>query len=290
MTTQTPTRTRRRRLAAALTTVVATLAAGASAISSAPAADAINPNQTTYSGVVNILGGTSSYSIRNFWATTLPNWGYTYRNPTLKYYYSPVASGCGTLGMKNSFWCSTDWAIYLDYNWNQGLVTSQGDFSAGGVLAHEWGHAVDSMTRTRAGNYKDEYHADCMAGLYYRYAYVGGRLLGADYYEFYNWLYYQPYSASHGTGSIRASWFNYGYAQYTKAACDSVYRAGARTSVKAPTATGPIGTSSGTSVVPDSAPHPSLSVGSGAKVRPGQLPSLNAAPTTAAPSAALKAS
>ena len=277
-------------MAAALTTVVATLAAGASAISSAPAADAINPNQTTYSGVVNILGGTSSYSIRNFWATTLPNWGYTYRNPTLKYYYSPVASGCGTLGMKNSFWCSTDWAIYLDYNWNQGLVTSQGDFSAGGVLAHEWGHAVDSMTRTRAGNYKDEYHADCMAGLYYRYAYVGGRLLGAT-------------TTSSTTGSTTSP-----TAPATAPAASG--RPGSTTAtrstprpratrstapalgpaVKAPTATGPIGTSSGTSVVPDSAPHPSLSVRSGAKVRPGQLPSLNAAPTTAAPSAALKAS
>ena len=74
--------------------------------------------------------------------------------------------------------------------WNQGLVTSQGDFSAGGVLAHEWGHAVDSMTRTRAGNYKDEYHADCMAGLSTRYAYVGGRLLEPSFWRFFFFFFF----------------------------------------------------------------------------------------------------
>lgn len=280
-------RSRSRRLLAA-----ATVSAGLAVapLLATPPAEAINPPQTTYSGVVNILGGTSSYSIRNFWATTLPTWGYRYTNPTLRYYTTPVSSSCGTLSTNNSYWCNRDWTIWLDYNWNQGIVNRSGDFGAGGVLAHEWGHAADSMTGTHAGNYKDEYHADCLAGLYYRYGYSGGRLLGADYYEFYNWLYAQPYSASHGTGSIRAAWFRYGYSMYTKGACDSVYRATAAvaaSSTAAPTRT-PIGTSSGRSAAPVTttktlrAAMPALA----RDVTPGELPSLHAKLTQPAPTTA----
>jgi hypothetical protein len=285
-----PRRSRSRRLVAALT-VSAGL--GLSLLSTAPA-EAMNPAQTQYSGVVNLLGGTSSYSIRNFWATTVPRWGYRYTNPTLRYYTTPVATRCGTLSTNNSFWCSGDWTIWLDYNWNQGLVNRNGDFGAGGVLAHEWAHAADSMTGTRSGTYKDEYHADCMAGLYYRYGYAGGRLLGADYYEFYNWLYYQPYSPSHGTGTIRAAWFHYGYSMYTKAACDSVYRASAAatgskaaTSTLTGTQTGtPTGTSSGRSAAVDTARLRSTVPPAVTDVAPGQLPTLDAKLSRPSPTAA----
>jgi hypothetical protein len=278
-------RTRSRRLVAA-----ATVSAGLALapLMATPPAEAINPPQTAYSGVVNILGGTSSYSIRNFWATTLPTWGYRYTNPTLRYYTTNISTTCGTLSANNSYWCSRDWTIWLGYNWNQGLVNQYGDFGAGGVLAHEWGHAADTMTGTRAGNYKDEYHADCLAGLYYRYAYTGGRLLGADYYEFFNWLSNQPYSATHGTGSIRAAWFKYGYQMYTKGACDSVYRATAASAGSATAAasgTPVVGTSSG-----PSAPAPrarlTAAVPSGARdVAPGELPRLHAKLTQPMPTA-----
>jgi hypothetical protein len=141
------------------------------------------------------------------------------------------------------------------------------------------------MTGTRAGNYKDEYHADCMAGLYYRYGYTGGRLLGADYKEFYNWLYYQPYSASHGSGPNRAAWFKYGYSQYTKAACDSVYRTAAMSSRLSAASGPPTGTSSGRSAAGIRALLTSVPVAA-RDVAPGQLPSLHSKLTQPAPTAA----
>ncbi len=272
----------------------AALAAGLAAATlavAAPAAHAINPPQTAYSGVVNVLGGTASYSIRDFWTRTLPAWGYAYRTPTLKYYTTPVQTACGKALMNNSFWCSADWTIWLDYNWNQTQVNQYGDFGAGGILAHEWGHAVDSMTRTRAGNYKDEYHSDCLAGLYYRYGYAGGRLLAADYGEFYNWLYYRPSSPSHGYGPTRAAWFRYGYTQYSKAACDSVYRATAATAanptVTSLTSDGIVGTSSGEPKVPGGGPAIVNLPPNGRTVQAGELPAGTAGVTlTEAPPAA----
>ncbi len=270
-------------------TVVATLAATAVVGAGTQSAHAINPPQTQYSGVVNVLGGTSAYSIRNFWAATLPAWGYRYTNPTLRYYSAPVATRCGTLALGNSYWCPGDWTIWLDYTWNQQNVTTRGDFAAGGILAHEWGHAADSMTGTRAGTYRDEYHADCLAGLYYRYGYSGGRLLGSDYNEFSSWLYYQPQSATHGYGPNRAAWFRYGYQQYSKAACDSVYSAregGSAAQRPGRYGTGPIvGTSAG--ALTGSAARVSFTRPAGLReVRAGELPALGTASMTGAPSRA----
>ena len=278
------TTTRRR-----ITRLVASTAAPAAALAvgTATPASAMNPAQTTTAGVVNLLGGTSAYSIRNFWAMALPSWGYRYTNPTLKYYAAPRYCGASLLGMNNSYWCRNDWTIYLDKAWNQSLINRYGDFGSGGVLAHEWGHAVDSMMGRTYTGYRDEYHADCLAGMYVRWGYAGGRLTGSDYYEFYNWLYGQPYSASHGTGTIRAAWYEFGYQQYSLAQCNRVYTGKA---AKAPASAGTVvGTSAGPST--GLLAKQSLTPPTGARVvRAGELPARAAAgPATTPPVAATPA-
>ncbi|MFN8075685.1 MAG: neutral zinc metallopeptidase [Kineosporiaceae bacterium] len=223
--------TRTRRLGLAC---VATTALLVPAVAAAPA-HAINPAQTTTSGVVSLLGGTSTGSIATFWTTTMRSWGYTYTAPKLWYYNlpsapGPVATSCGTLSVNNSFYCSSSNGIYLDVPWNQSLIYGYGDFGSGGVLAHEWGHAIDAWlgynTRSTAyttSGYRNEYHADCLAGIYVRNGYATGRLNGSDYGEFYNWLYSRAWSTSHGYGPTRAAWYEYGYTQYSLSACNKVY-------------------------------------------------------------------
>lgn len=254
----------------ALKVIAPLLVVAALATATAGPATAMNPPQTTTAGVINLLGGTSSWSIRNFWTATLPTWGYRYSTPKLAYYTAPRYCGNSYLALGNSFWCATDWTIYLDKSWNQGIINTYGDFGSGGILAHEWGHAIDTMTGRTYKSYLDEYHADCYAGLYYRWGYTGGRLLASDFNEFYSWLYYQPQSASHGYGPNRAAWFQWGYSQYTRAACDQVY---AGTAARTTASPGLAGTSSAGPVW-TVAPAPKRGqVPAGARVvRPGELP------------------
>jgi hypothetical protein len=214
--------------------VAAFLAAGLGA----GRADAMTPAQTTEDGVVNLLGGfapgSAAGSIDDFWARTLPTWGFnSYTTPTIKYYGNGAGGyytgGCGSTGDyagENGLYCIRDNTIYLDADGQQGLLNRLGDHAAGGFLAHEWAHRAQAVIGTLTDGFHDyhqEYNADCMAGLYTRYGYDTGRLDGTDFGEFRNWLSGQPTSVSHGTGANRASWFEYGYTQYTKGACDQVF-------------------------------------------------------------------
>ena len=198
-------------------------------------AAALTPAQSTESGVVNLLGGWVpayySGSIEDFWRRTLPDWGYSYSKPGIQYYgngaggyYGTACGATAPWSGENGFYCSTTNTIYLDYWGQQGLLNRLGDHGSGGFLAHEWAHRAQARMGTLVGNFRSEYNADCLAGLYTRFGYNTGRLSGNDYWEFHNWLYSQGSSVSHGTGPNRAAWFQYGYTQYTKPACDSALR------------------------------------------------------------------
>jgi hypothetical protein len=197
-------------------------------------AAALTPAQTTESGVVSVLGGWApsyfSGSVEDFWRRTLPSWGYSYSKPGIQYYgngsggyYDTACGATAPWSGENGFYCSTTNTIYLDYWGQQGLLNRLGDHGSGGFLAHEWGHRAQARMGTLVGNFRSEYNADCLAGLYTRFGYNTGRLSGNDFWEFHNWLYYQRSSVSHGTGPNRAAWYQYGYTQYTKAACDTTF-------------------------------------------------------------------
>jgi predicted metalloprotease len=216
------------KLAAAVAS--ASLAVGATAVEEA---SALTPAQRTEAGVVNLLGGytsDSAGSIDDFWRRTLAAWGKGYAKPGLKYYGNGAGgyygTACGStypVRGENGMYCPADQTIYLDYWGQQGLLDRLGDFGAGGFLAHEWAHRAQHYLGYLVGNFRQEYNADCMAGLYTRFAYNMGRAQGGDFWEFSNWLYYQPASPSHGTGPNRASWFRHGYTQYSKGACDQAF-------------------------------------------------------------------
>jgi predicted metalloprotease len=197
----------------------------------APKAHAVSPNQTTETGLVNLLISNQYGTIDDFWRRTLPGWGFTYYAPHQVIFYGgsfgESTTGCSPTWdlPRNGFYCSADQKVWLDYWFMQGLLNQYGDYHPGAFLAHEWGHRIQhhlGMWYLQQG-YRTEYNADCLAGLYTRYGYAAGRLVGNDYWEGYYWLYNQPASVSHGVGATRAAWYQYGYTQYTKAACDAVF-------------------------------------------------------------------
>jgi predicted metalloprotease len=190
-------------------------------------AEAINPPQRTTAGVVKLLSANSTLGgIQDFWART---YGTRYVKPRLYYFGVGVWMGkvCGVNSrdyLNNAFYCRGSHSIYIDKNWLQTLINKRGDFAAGGILAHEWGHGIAWQTQvSRITDFREEYHADCLAGMYTRYGYGKGRLTGSDYYEFRNWYLSQSYSKSHGYPQTRAKWFDYGYSQYSIASCNLAF-------------------------------------------------------------------
>ena len=202
-------------------------------------AGAMSPQQTTTVGVVRVLADNVSVGgIQDFWARTFGN---RYVKPKLFYYGTGVWMGnvCGEntwnwLG--NAFYCRDEHAIYIDKNWFQTLINQRGDFAAGGILAHEWGHAMAWQVQgSRITDFREEYHADCFAGMYANYGYATGRLTGNDYNEFRNWYLSLEYWPTHGYPTTRAKWFDYGYSQYSIASCNLAFNMTApRTDGEAP--------------------------------------------------------
>lgn len=237
----------RRLTRAALATTIAASAFASVAIGTQNAS-AMTPAQSQYSGVVNVLSANTTGSLSTFWATTMRSWGKSYAKPPMYYYHTStignVSTPCGASMYNNSFYCRTNNSIYLDYTWNQSMLNQYGDFGPGGILAHEWGHAIQAWLGYSVNGYRREYNADCLTGMYVRYGYAAGKLNGTDYGEMYNWLYYQNYSASHGRGSARAAWYEYGYTQYNLAACAQAFSlpaVAAKVAANKGTETGPIG-------------------------------------------------
>lgn len=111
-----------RRLARTTRTVVAalTIAGTAATTLGVGSAGAINPNQTTFSGVVNVLGGLERRLDRQLLAAELRR--LAARLPgtppgLLRHAGQPRSGPHGVRrapSVNNSFWCPSDGTIYLD--------------------------------------------------------------------------------------------------------------------------------------------------------------------------------
>lgn len=117
-------------------------------------------------------------TVTQFWQAKFAQNGIYYRAPQVKYYTSPVNSGCGKLPMNNAAYCPADHTIYFDAVFfvrvmkviGENLKTD-GDMAIIFILAHEWGHAVQGMTRMKFQfPIQYEENADCAAGAFTRYA------------------------------------------------------------------------------------------------------------------------
>lgn len=194
-------------------------------------AQALTPEQTTEKGVVNLTWN----SINSYWAQKLPTYGINNYFDPGGYYYDPgswTTHGCGSTddasNVNNSFYCPPDHNIYLDYNWNQSQINSYGDGAAAFILAHEWGHHIQSVDgwwgHYGSDNARLELNADCLAGMYFRSGIANGILNSGDYTEAYNWAYYHAgVDGSHGTPQLRAAWFKYGYQTNSLTSCNGVF-------------------------------------------------------------------
>lgn len=213
-----------------LATVSVTAAVFTGTAIGAPAVHAISPAQTNEAGVVYQLGGRQPGAIDGFWSMAFESWGLRYITPrilffntnTIGHYYT--ACGNTWSSRNNGLYCRGDSSIYFDYQEMDRRIQHLGDYSAGGLLAHEFGHHVQSLLGFAMDSHKAEYHADCLAGMYTRWGYANGRLTGGDYWEYHNWLLSTPWSETHGSPQLRTEWYRYGWSTYDLRSCNLAYR------------------------------------------------------------------
>jgi predicted metalloprotease len=184
-------------------------------------------------------------------------WRRSYWSPYGVYVYSSThgegwESTCGLVEGRNAAYCSSDHKIYIDTDWldqfiyeysrtNPDGTQAFGDGAAALVVAHEWSHHIQWLlrypyrlrARRRISPAQFELHADCLAGMYFRYGVDDSQILNyPDGDEAATALFYDlgdspgtPWwdANAHGSGSQRLYWFNKGYNRYSLAACDRVF-------------------------------------------------------------------
>jgi predicted metalloprotease len=163
-----------------------------------------------------------------FWTMTARDNGLSYASPKVRLFQAGdlVMSPCGNDIVGGHMYCPNNSTIYLDLSarsdasfarlWQQGR-----DFAVVAIVAHEWGHHVQRQLGLMQGNRsvrQVELQADCMAGLYTRYAELTGKLDPGDLEEGVA-IALESGDPSHGTGRERSQSFMVGYRQYSGAAC-----------------------------------------------------------------------
>lgn len=203
---------------------------------------------------VDVIGN----NINAVWATKLN--GYRPPNPTVLYDVgTPTGCGFGQAAM-GPFYCPTDQRIYLDLTfWNQmeqELGASGADFARAYVIAHEFGHHVQTLTgvsaevqqaqqrasgRAEANRYSValELQADCYAGVWARNAAAvsngevslepgdleeglkTANAIGDDTLQRRSGGRVVPEGFTHGSSAQRVEWLRRGYDSGDPAVCDT---------------------------------------------------------------------
>jgi uncharacterized protein len=143
-----------------------------------------NPNRFQEEDCRNWLYVTS---IQAFWTDATPKYfGQPYTQATIRYFSGSVDTGCGQADSGvGPFYCPADHHVYIDltfYNELSSRFGAKGEFAAPYVIAHEYGHHIQSLLGTdqkaqqqgqqgaNSGSVRLELQADCYAGVWANHA------------------------------------------------------------------------------------------------------------------------
>ena len=196
-------------------------------------------------------------NINDVWAQKLEG----YQSPNVVLYEQGTSTGCG-MGQSamGPFYCPTDKTVYLDLGFWQEMETQLGasgaDFARAYVIAHEFGHHVQTLTGTsdqvrqaqqRASGQAEsnqysvalELQADCYAGVWARNASAvsngqvalepgdieegmkTAQAIGDDTLQRRGGGRVSPESFTHGSSAQRVEWLQRGYQSGDPASCDT---------------------------------------------------------------------
>jgi predicted metalloprotease len=197
--------------------------------------------------------------VQDAWTKTFAAENRTYAPTRLVLFTQSTSSGCGIASASTGpFYCPPDERVYLDLGFFQELrdrFGAPGDFAEAYVIAHEVGHHVQHLLGTEqqvrdaqqsrpdqanALSVRLELQADCYAGLWAHTAYQQNELepgdveeglqaaaaVGDDRIQASAGQDVSPETFTHGSSEQRTRWFNRGYTEGSRAACDT-FAAGA---------------------------------------------------------------
>lgn len=106
-----------------------------------------------------------------FWAVQFEAEDILYDPPiNFEAYTTEIETECGRALLNNAFYCGADHSIYYDLNFFGDQLAKNGDFAPVLVIAHEWGHLVQSLLGIFDGDelltIQTELQADCLAGVW----------------------------------------------------------------------------------------------------------------------------
>lgn len=137
--------------------------------------------------------------VQQTWTDIFASSGKQYQKAQLVLFTDAVSTACGqATSAVGPFYCPADHLVYLDLGFFQDLQTkfgAPGDFAQAYVIAHEFGHHVESLLgiepqvreqqqahpdKTNDYSVRMELQADCFAGVWGHAAYAGEQLDPGD--------------------------------------------------------------------------------------------------------------
>ncbi len=122
-------------------------------------------------GTIEDLIELARADIDSFWAAQFEGENVLY-DPPIKFqaYDSEIETECGLAELNNAFYCGADHSIYYDINFLKEQLDGNGDFAPVLIIAHEWGHLVQSLLGILGDEelltIQTELQADCLAGVW----------------------------------------------------------------------------------------------------------------------------
>ena len=192
--------------------------------------------------------------VQDTWKRIFAASGQTYEPTTLRLFTSGIQTGCGAASSAvGPFYCPADRHVYIDLGFFRELQSrfgARGDFAQAYVIAHEFGHHVQSVLGVSEDVHRQqqedpeganelsvrlELQADCLAGVWGNSANAEGLLEPGDVEEGLNAAAavgddriqqkagreVDQESWTHGSAEQRMAWFRKGFENGDPSACDT---------------------------------------------------------------------
>jgi predicted metalloprotease len=192
--------------------------------------------------------------LQKFWAADFQKAGREFTPTKLVVFSGQTDTGCGPgSAATGPFYCPLDRQIYVDPGFFRELANrfqAPGDFAQAYVLAHEYGHHVQTLTgiteqvdsasrenpdQRNALSVRVELQADCLAGVWAHSTFERGLLeqgdleegltaaasVGDDRIQAAATGRISPETFTHGTAAQRAGWFKRGFEDGDATVCDT---------------------------------------------------------------------
>ena len=208
----------------------------------------LNPQSDTDQQLAYIVD-----SIQTFWASTFQESGKQYPQTKLVLFDGATDSSCGPASAATGpFYCPADRKVYLDLGFFDELQSrfgaSGGDFAMAYVVAHEFGHHVQTVlgiseqvqsmaaqdpSRQNDLSVRQELQADCLAGVWANSAATdvqpgdvdealsAAAAVGDDRIQQSTTGRIDPENWTHGSAEQRTAWFTTGYRSGNPDDCDT---------------------------------------------------------------------